>query len=106
MIDDDIMKGIRAAREAFAEKHGYDIWAMAAALKAAEAESGRVVVSFPSRPVTDVSLGVKLDDSCGPELTAAQMADIDRRLEAHRADPDAAVPWEQIEKEALARLAK
>jgi putative addiction module component (TIGR02574 family) len=37
-------------------------------------------------------------------LTEAQKQEIDRRLAAHRANPQAAIPWEQVEAEALARL--
>ncbi len=37
-------------------------------------------------------------------LTEAQCQEVDRRLAAHRANPDAAIPWEQAEAEALARL--
>jgi putative addiction module component (TIGR02574 family) len=37
-------------------------------------------------------------------LTAAQCQEMDRRLAAHRANPQAAIPWEQVEAEALARL--
>lgn len=37
-------------------------------------------------------------------LTDAQNAVIDRRLTAHRANPQAAIPWEQVKAEALARL--
>jgi putative addiction module component (TIGR02574 family) len=33
------------------------------------------------------------------ELTEAQRAELDRRLEAHRADPDAAIPWEVLRQE-------
>jgi putative addiction module component (TIGR02574 family) len=39
-------------------------------------------------------------------LTEAQRLEVDRRLAAHRANPEAAVPWEQVEAEALARLRK
>ena len=39
-------------------------------------------------------------------LTEAQKQEIDRRLAAHRANPDAAIPWDQIEAEALARISK
>ena len=39
-------------------------------------------------------------------LTEAQEREVDRRLAAHRANPDAAIPWEQVEAEALARLRK
>ena len=37
-------------------------------------------------------------------LTPAQKQEVDRRLAAHRANPQAAIPWEQVEAEALARL--
>ena len=39
-------------------------------------------------------------------LTDAQKREVDRRLAAHRANADAAIPWEQVEAEALARLQK
>ena len=37
-------------------------------------------------------------------LTEAERQEVDRRLAAHRANPQAAVPWEQVEADALARL--
>jgi putative addiction module component (TIGR02574 family) len=37
-------------------------------------------------------------------LTDAQKAEIDRRLTAHEANPGAAIPWEEVEAAALARL--
>ena len=37
-------------------------------------------------------------------LTETQRQEVDRRLAAHRANPEAAVPWEQVEAEALARF--
>jgi putative addiction module component (TIGR02574 family) len=37
-------------------------------------------------------------------LNEAQRQEIDRRLAAHAANPQAALPWEQVEAEALARL--
>jgi putative addiction module component (TIGR02574 family) len=39
-------------------------------------------------------------------LTEEQKQEIDRRLAAHQANPQAAIPWEQVEAEALARLGK
>ena len=39
-------------------------------------------------------------------LTEEQKQEVDRRLAAHRANPQAAIPWEQVEAEALARLDK
>jgi putative addiction module component (TIGR02574 family) len=37
-------------------------------------------------------------------LTEAQEQEIDRRLSAHGSNPGAAIPWEQVEADALARL--
>jgi putative addiction module component (TIGR02574 family) len=37
-------------------------------------------------------------------LTEAQKQEVDRRLAAHQANPEAAIPWEQVEAEAQARL--
>ena len=47
------------------------------------------------------SLAAEVESS---PLTEAQRQEVDRRLAAHRANPQAAVPWEQVEAEALARL--
>ncbi len=50
-------------------------------------------------------------DSIAPQtetapLTEAQQAEVDRRWTAHEANPQAAIPWEQVEAAALARLKK
>jgi putative addiction module component (TIGR02574 family) len=37
-------------------------------------------------------------------LTESQRQEVDRRLAAHRTNPQAAIPWENVETEALARL--
>ena len=37
-------------------------------------------------------------------FTQAQQDEIDRRLEAHRRNPSAAIPWEQVEVDTLKRL--
>lgn len=37
-------------------------------------------------------------------LSQAQREELDRRLAAHRANPDAAMDWEDVEAQALARL--
>jgi len=34
-------------------------------------------------------------------LTDAQRAELDRRLEARRTDPDAAIPWESLHQELM-----
>lgn len=58
-----------------------------------------------------ISLAQAIWDSITPEaeaapLTDAQKQEIDRRLAAHRANPTAAISWEQVKAEALARLPK
>ena len=40
----------------------------------------------------------------GTPLTDAEKMEVDRRLAAHRASPQAALSWEEVEAEALARL--
>lgn len=39
-------------------------------------------------------------------LSDEQRRELDRRLRAHEADPDTAVPWDQVKAEALTRLRK
>lgn len=58
-----------------------------------------------------LSLAHQLWDSIADEvrhlpLTKAQQQQIDRRLVAHRANPQAALAWEQVEAEARARLSR
>jgi putative addiction module component (TIGR02574 family) len=62
-------------------------------------------LSVPER----IALVQEIWDSIAAEaeqapLSEAQRQEVDRRLAAHRANPQAAVPWEQVEAEALARL--
>lgn len=64
-------------------------------------------LSFQER----IALVQELWDSIAAEaeqapLTETQRQEVDRRLAAHRANPQAAIPWEQVEAEALARLRK
>lgn len=40
------------------------------------------------------------------ELTDAQKQEVDRRLAAHEANPGAAIPWEQVEAELMARFGR
>jgi putative addiction module component (TIGR02574 family) len=58
-----------------------------------------------------LTLAQQLWDSIAEEvnrlpLTRAQQQEVDRRLAAHRANPQAAIPWEQVEAEARARLSR
>jgi putative addiction module component (TIGR02574 family) len=45
-----------------------------------------------------------MDQGHESELTDEMKAELDRRLAAHRANPEAAIPWKRVEAEALARL--
>jgi putative addiction module component (TIGR02574 family) len=58
-----------------------------------------------------LALAQQLWDSIAEEvhrlpLSPAQEQEVNRRLAAHRANPQAAIPWEQVEAEARARLAR
>jgi putative addiction module component (TIGR02574 family) len=58
-----------------------------------------------------LTLAQQLWDSIAEEvnrlpLSPVQRQEVDRRLAAHRANPEAAIPWEQVEAEARARLAR
>ena len=58
-----------------------------------------------------LALAQQLWDSIAEEvkclpLTNAQQQEVDRRLAAHQANPQTAIPWEQVEAEARARLAR
>jgi putative addiction module component (TIGR02574 family) len=43
-------------------------------------------------------------DAEGDALTPEQCALVDERLAAHERNPDTAIPWEQVQAEARARL--
>ena len=55
--------------------------------------------------VQEIWDSIAAEVECAP-LTEAQRHEIDRRLAAHRANPGSAIPWEQVEVAALARLEK
>jgi hypothetical protein len=50
MIEDEVVREVRAAREAFAALHGFDIRKMVAALHELGIASGRKLVRFAPRP--------------------------------------------------------
>jgi hypothetical protein len=50
MIEDEVVREVRAAREAFAASHGFDIRKMVAALHELGIASGRQLVQFAPRP--------------------------------------------------------
>ncbi|MEI7867477.1 MAG: addiction module protein [Candidatus Methylumidiphilus sp.] len=61
-------------------------------------------------PVSErIALVQEIWDSIAAEtenyaLTPSQRDEIDRRLASHESNPQAAIPWEQVESEALDRL--
>ena len=56
MTDDEVVREVRAAREAFAASHGFDIRRMVAALHELGVASGRELVRFAPRPVSTVPI--------------------------------------------------
>jgi hypothetical protein len=50
MIEDEVVREVRAAGEVFAASHGFDIRAMVAALHEVGIVSGRELVRFAPRP--------------------------------------------------------
>jgi hypothetical protein len=51
MIEDDVIHGVREAREEYARLHGFNIRAMVADLQAKDAVGDWPVVSRPARPL-------------------------------------------------------
>jgi putative addiction module component (TIGR02574 family) len=46
------------------------------------------------------------DNPESTRLTDAQRQELQRRLAEHEANPDDVIPWEQVKREALARIQK
>jgi hypothetical protein len=80
MTEDEVVREVRAAREAFAASHGYDIRAMVAALHELGVASGRELVRFAPRPVVAESnqalqqTGAAAPASKSSQVTAAAPA--------------------------------
>jgi hypothetical protein len=67
MIEDEVVREVRAAREAFAAAHGYDIRAMVTALHELGIASGRELVRFAPRPaVTGPNQPLQQTGAAGP----------------------------------------
>ncbi len=62
MIEDDVLREVRSAREAYARSHGFDVWAMVADLRARDEVGDRPVVRLaPRRPGSFDSSRPRLD---------------------------------------------
>lgn len=66
MTEDEVVREVRAAREAFAASHGYDIRAIVAALRELGAATGREVVRLSPRPVVATRAGVRAEPVAAP----------------------------------------
>ena len=53
MIRDPIVEEVRAIREAFAKKHGYNVQSIVRALQREEAQGGRRVLIFATEEVSN-----------------------------------------------------
>lgn len=58
MIEDEVVREVRAAREGFAAAYEYDVKAMVAALRALDDAGGRAVVRFAPRPAAIVEKAI------------------------------------------------
>lgn len=59
MIEDEVMRQVRAAKEAFAASHGYDLRRMHEALRKMDEESGVPTVRLePRKPETQIPLAI------------------------------------------------
>jgi hypothetical protein len=76
MSEDEVVREVRAAREAFAASHGYDIRAMVAALHELGVASGRQLVRFDPRPaVTAPSQSRQQTEATAPASVGSQFTE-------------------------------
>ncbi len=71
MTEDEVVREVRAAREAFAASHGYDIQAMVATLHEFGLASGREVVRLAPRPAVAAGEAAGPNPSSLPRNPAA-----------------------------------
>ncbi len=76
MTEDEVVREVRAAREAFAAAHGYDIRAMVAALHNVGVASGRELVRFAPRPVvTGPNQALQQTGTASPGPSSSQLSE-------------------------------
>jgi putative addiction module component (TIGR02574 family) len=68
------------------------------------AELRRLSASERLQLVEDLWDTIAADSDALPALTPDQLAEIERRLAAHDADPSSAVPWEEVRSRLWLRL--
>jgi hypothetical protein len=76
MTEDEVVREVRRAREAFAASYGYDIRAMVAALHDLGVASGRKVVRFaPRPPVTGSNQALQPTGAASPASGSSELSD-------------------------------
>lgn len=76
MIEDDVMRGVRAAREEYARLHGYNVRAMVADLQAKNAAGDWLVVSRPARRPRRADLPPQTLKPTGSGVPASEAAPV------------------------------
>jgi len=75
MSEDDVLRGVRAAREAFARAHGFDPYAMVAALRALDAAGDWPIVRLDPHETAGVA-SAELHAHCGRDPSAADRSGV------------------------------
>jgi putative addiction module component (TIGR02574 family) len=63
------------------------------------------VRSLPAREQVELvdeileGLPVEEEPDAGPNLSSAQIAELERRMAEHLADPDSAIPWSEVKRD-------
>lgn len=71
-MTDNVLRGVREAREEFARSHGYDVYAMVAELQRLNEADDRIVVRFPPRrPATHPAAEVVSQTNESPPVVGA-----------------------------------
>ena len=72
MIEDDVIRGVRAAREAFGQRHGFNIRAMVADLQAQDSAGDWPVVSLPVRRPLSSRTSIQSLQPTGAAISVSQ----------------------------------
>ena len=72
MIEDDVIRGVRLAREAFAQLHGFNIRAMVADLQARDSVGDWLVVSRSARHLQSIQSPNQAIPPTGAAIPLAQ----------------------------------
>ena len=82
MIEDDVIRGVRTAREAYAALHGFNIRAMVADLQAQDAIGDWLVVSRPARRPQSTQTPNQSLQPTGAAITVSQSSTLQQAAPA------------------------